>query len=378
MILENALVIQRKKPEIRNLKVGWSNKTINCKGMLLLPGFVNAHIHLASRLVIGRGLKLKKYDLFRKIIFKVHKKRTDEDVYNASLLACIESLRSGVTGVITMDTRPEPVISALEKTGVNYLASIPLKDRLDEAGVAEAQLKNFIKLRRKYGSKFVIGIANELETSPELMIKAFELAKKENAMVNMHACETMDEVKHMKKLTGMTTINYLNSIKALNNRLILAHCVHTTNQELKLLANNNVNLVHCPTSNMQSEGGVPNLKSWVRAGINFSLGTDEYPYNPSSSITSEALEALRHNKIKIKDLINAATNHGLFKDGSYVLIKLKNKPKTSNNALSSSLKGEVRTVIINDEIKVQNGELRLKLNEELIRNKVNQALKRVL
>ena len=221
MILNDVRVISRnilvkKDVEIRHGRIhriaNSMPKGDNHTNKLLLPGFANAHTHMASRLISGSGKGLSKFEYFNKIGFRARKLRKDNDVYNATLLAGIEYLKSGVTNVLTMDYHQKPVLKALEELGLNYLTGYPLNDKYEDAQNIEKSFSILEKLNKDYENKVYVGLANEIECSPTLMCKALEFAQEHKMKIHMHACETKEEVKKMKELTGMTTINYLKSI----------------------------------------------------------------------------------------------------------------------------------------------------------------------
>ena len=156
MILNNVTILKQgqlvktdvyfEDGEIKTIKKGLS-KDEDCSGLFLMPGLHNAHVHLSTYGYLGTAIGMKKYDYFDNYWFKAKKKRTEKDVYKAALAAINESLKQGVTHIDTMDTAIEPVVKALEETGINYTACIPLKDSHTEAGDVNDQLNRTMKLK---------------------------------------------------------------------------------------------------------------------------------------------------------------------------------------------------------------------------------------
>src|SRR5881227_945959 len=113
-------------------------KRIDCSGMIVMPGLVNAHCHLTEilqksfrdnmRMEIWRGYRATTEDLA---------KLTAAEIGTAAELACSEMLKNGVTAVVDhFSTRPglsvdkmEAVLGAFEKTGIRGMLVPSLRDQ---------------------------------------------------------------------------------------------------------------------------------------------------------------------------------------------------------------------------------------------------------
>jgi len=392
-IIENGSLVKR-DIELKHGRIRKISKSLpkgeNCAGKLLIPGFANAHTHMASRLISGLGLGLSKFTFFTKVGFKAHRLRTKEDVYNAALLAGIEFLKSGVTNVLTMDVHPKPVIKALEKLGLNYLSGYPLKDKYEEAQNIENSFKMIEQLNKEHKDKIYVGLANEVECSPKLIRQALEFAKEHDLQVHMHAAETRDEVVKIKKATGKRTINYLESLGFLDYDVSLAHCTYIDIGETLLLSGHGVPVIHCPTCNYEISRKIPNAKLMLEHKINVGLGTDEFPWNPNPDIRSEALKAISLGKISVSDAFNMLWNgHALWEEAgifegapaNLLLIDLwKVRPyKEIERLYLNILKNNcINSVLINGEYKLKNYKLVEKINEKELEAKVKKAKQKIL
>ena len=392
IIAGNSLVKQ--DVEIRHGRIHKIAKSLpkgnRCAGKLLLPGFANAHTHMASRIVTGLGIGLSKFEYFTKIGFKAHKIRTGDDVYNAALLAGIEFLKSGVTNVLTMDVHPKPVIKALEDLGLNYLAGYPLKDAFEEAQNIEKSFSMLERLNKKYKDRIYVGLANEIECTPKLMHKALEFAREHDMQIHMHACETRNEVKKIKRLTGKRTINYLKSLGFLDYDTSLAHCTYADTRDILLLSSHGVPVIHCPTSNYEIARNIPETKLMLKHDIIIGLGTDEFPWNPNPDVRNEALRAKNLGRLKIKDAFSMLWGgHALWEPtgifegapANLLLIDLwKVKPYSEVNKLYMNMLRSncISSVIINGEYKLKNYRLTDRIDERRIRLKVEQSRQKIL
>src|SRR5882724_5519388 len=124
-----------RKIQTRGLPI---TKRIDCSGMIVMPGLVNAHSHLTEilqksfrdnvRMEIWRGYRATTEDLAH---------LTPEEIGTAAELACSEMLKNGVTAVVDhFSTRPgltvdkmEAILGAFEKTGIRGMLVPSLRDQ---------------------------------------------------------------------------------------------------------------------------------------------------------------------------------------------------------------------------------------------------------
>lgn len=355
---------------------------INGSGLLLIPGLRNAHAHLASRLMKGTALGMNKYDYFDSIGFKMHKKRTKKDAYKSSLLACLEYLKNGVTHVDAMDMDPEPVIKAFEKTRMSYTECIAVKDAHKEAKSINKQLSKTLKLKRAHGDGIILGLANEYECTPQLMRDGLAFAREHELPIHMHACETLDEVKHMKELTGKRTIEYLHDIGMLDHDVRLAHCTYADSKDVLRLSQHDVPVLHCPTSNHSLSGNQAPIKDMLRNNVKVRIGTDIFAWNPSASVLKEAWESHKKTGITIEQaysLTHQQLEPGM--NATFSLINLQElKPfKTVSELLAKMMNyNAVKSVYIKGREVIRDGENTLGIKEDKLRRDVEKIRSKIL
>jgi 5-methylthioadenosine/S-adenosylhomocysteine deaminase len=111
---------------------------------------------------------------------------------------------------------------------------------------------------------------------------AKDFAEKNNSILHIHVAETRREQADSHKQHGLRVVEYLEKIGALSKNMLAAHCVWLTKNEIKLLADAQVKVAHCPVSNMKlASGGVAPLPEMFEAGIPVGLGTDGAASNNS-------------------------------------------------------------------------------------------------
>ncbi|CAK46453.1 uncharacterized protein An14g01140, partial [Aspergillus niger] len=102
--------------------------------------------------------------------------------------------------------------------------------------------------------------------------------------IQTHLAENLDELDLVKKLypESRDYTSVYNYFKLLTPRTILAHCVHLSDDERAMIAENDAKLSHCPASNSALGSGICEVRKAIDSGITVGLGTDvSGGYNPS-------------------------------------------------------------------------------------------------
>jgi len=130
-------------------------------------------------------------------------------------------------------------------------------------------------------------------------IRAF--SDRTGAPIVTHISETKREVDDSIKAKGASPIDYLNRIGFLNNRVIAAHVVWPTEEELGLLKKLGVGIVHNPQSNMKLASGVAPVPEMLKNDLPVGLGTDGAASNNDLNIWEEIDTAALLHKVISKD-----------------------------------------------------------------------------
>ena len=109
----------------------------------------------------------------------------------------------------------------------------------------------------------------------------------EGSLYHTHSSENKDEIDAVRKLYGMETIEYFDSIGVLNENTVLAHCIHLNENEVSLMKMSGAAVSHCPSSNLKLASGIADIPKYLKDGIKVSLGADGAPCNNSLSIFTE-------------------------------------------------------------------------------------------
>ena len=272
---------------------GSADTVIDCTDRAVLPGLINTHHHVANTLLRGVADDVPLEAMLEKA-FTVDAQLTRRDVQMGALLGCVEMLKSGTTSFHDLFYWEDEVARGVREAGIRGFLSWVV---LDEAFTTQrgSPLKNAEQFVRKVrGDDLVtpsVGLQGVYVCSEETYAGARELADRESVGLHTHLSETRPEVYNHRKKTGLRPVEWLDKIGFLNDRLVAAHCVWVTLNEVRALARHGVKVSHCPTSNMKlASGGVAPLPEMFEAGVTVSLGTD-------SPISNNGMDLFQEMKV---------------------------------------------------------------------------------
>ncbi len=249
-------------------------RTIDAQGCALLPGLVNAHAHSHSSLTRGtaEGVEL---DRWIATIEREQSRLTDEDAYVAALATYGEALLSGTTAVLDMCLRPGPAMRAAHAIGIRA-AIAPYV--LDRAGFAP-KLASTRELLEQQGPgngrvDLWVGLHDLEGCADETIAAGAQLALAFGTGLHLHCAETRAAVERTRQRTGRTPVAQLRTLGALGPRTVLAHCVWADDDDQALLAARGTTVAHCPHANLKLASGFAPVPAMQRAGVRVALATD--------------------------------------------------------------------------------------------------------
>jgi len=264
---------------------------IDCAGLVVLPGLVQAHIHLCQTLFRGLADDLSLEDWLTQRIWPLEAAHTAESIHASAMLGAAELLLGGTTAILDMESvrHTGAAFEALEVMGIRATAgkclmdapSTPaaLRESTDQALTESADLcarwhgAAEGRLRYCYAPRFAPSC-----TGP-LLRAVSDLAEKAGAVVHTHAAETLVELDIVKRATGHDEIAYLDSVGISGPRAALAHCVWVDKDGIGRLARQATNIVHCPSSNLKLGSGIAPIPEMLAAGCRVGIGADGAPCN---------------------------------------------------------------------------------------------------
>lgn len=273
----------------------------DCSGCLVLPGLIQAHVHLCQTLFRGLADDLPLEDWLVRRIWPLEAAHTEETVYWSALLGAAELLLGGTTAILDMETvrHTDAAFRALERIGIRAAAGKCLMDAhpegapLELAESTDAALADAEALARRWhgkaGGRLRVCFAPRFvpSCSGPLLRAASELAERFDAPLHTHAAETIVERETVLRTTGLEEIAYLDSVGIAGPRAALAHCVWVDAHEMARLARQGTSVVHCPSSNLKLASGVAKVPELLAAGCRVAIGADGAPCNNRLDVFAE-------------------------------------------------------------------------------------------
>jgi 5-methylthioadenosine/S-adenosylhomocysteine deaminase len=255
-------------------------QTIDARGKLVLPGFINGHTHVPMTLFRGLHDDVTLNDWLYKYIFPAEAKNVNEDFVRwGTRLAAAEQIRSGVTTFADMYYFEDAVAEETKAAGMRGVLGETFIDFPAPDNKSEAEMLAYTEkfLKRWQGDPLIHAAAapHSIYTcSKKTLQDAAALARKYHAPILIHTAEMKKEWDDSEKANGMSPVKYLESIGVLGPDVVAAHCIYVDEADRKLLAERGVGCVHNPSSNMMIASGVSPVPELRAAGVAVGLGTD--------------------------------------------------------------------------------------------------------
>jgi len=305
---------------------------VDAQDGFVLPGLVQTHIHLCQTLFRSYADDLPLMDWLRTRVWPMEAAHTPASLRAATRLATTELLLSGTTSILTMETvhDTDVVFEAAAESGIRATIGKCMMDaaadgtprRLREStrhALDESQQlrdrwhgASDGRLRAAFAPRFAVSCSREL-----LEAVASESADT-RTLVHTHASENRDEIAIVRELSGgLSNIQYLTALGLASPRLCAAHCVWVDEHEQALLAEHDVKVMHCPSSNLKLGSGLAPVVEMRKRGITVSLGADGAACNNRLDMFEEMrlaalIQATRRvpGSLTARDALTMATREG--------------------------------------------------------------------
>ncbi|HYB79347.1 MAG TPA: amidohydrolase [Thermoplasmata archaeon] len=267
-----------------------AEEEVDATGFAVVPGFVNAHTHVAMSVLRGIADD-RELAGFLETLFAVDARRTESDVEAGARAGIAEMLLSGTTSFLDLYYFEDAVARAVESLGVRgFLGWAVLDPELTtQRGKPTDNARAFID--RWKGRPLVTPLVapqGVYVCGKETWLAAREIADRTQTLVHYHLAETRREVHEHQAKTGRRPVVWLEEIGFLGPRSVAAHCVWLTGEEISLLARREVGIAHCASSNLKlASGGMAPVVELRAAGATVGIGTDSVASNNSLSMLRE-------------------------------------------------------------------------------------------
>lgn len=307
-------------------------------GKLIIPGLVDLHIHAPQYSFRGRGMDLELLDWLDKITFPEESKYISIEYANLAYRAFSAAMKkSATTRACIFATIHVPatelLMDLLEDTGlVAYVGKVNMdrnspsflneKNAIESAEATlewlEHSMSKYKNIRPIITPRFIPSCSDELMEWLGRMQKEFSLP------VQSHLSEAKNEIEWVLDLCPGCSFYgeayYRYGLFGGSAKTIMAHCVHSCQEEIQLIKKQGVFIAHCPESNINLKSGLAPIRKYLNEGLRVGLGTDV------AGGTSESMFSAMAEAIKTSKLI-------------YMLVDSSMKPLSSDEVFYMATKG---------------------------------------
>ncbi len=392
--------IEKIEPEINEE----ADEKINAKNMIVMPGLINTHTHLAMSIFRGYKDDQKLMDWLENAIFPVEDKLEPEDIYWNSYLSCIEMIKSGTTTCNDMYFGMNKVIESIEDAGLRAVVAWCMTD--DAIGDKVEKTREYAKKYNVPESKITIFTSPHAPYScnPDTIKLCVDLAKELNTGLHIHLSETLEEEKTIYEKYDKRGTEYLNDLGVFDVPVVLAHGIYISDSDIDILRNIKGGISHNPISNCKLSSGICDVVKLRKNGIHVGLGTDGIGSTTTLDMFEEMKTAAYLQKLNTKQptsitayeilkmaTIEAAKVLGMEdeigtlevgKKADMIFIKTDKIHLCPENDICTNIAysangADVDTVIIDGKVIMQNRKM-LHSNEKEVMRQVKKIAKRLL
>jgi cytosine/adenosine deaminase-related metal-dependent hydrolase len=387
---------------------------ISGRGRVLLPGFIQTHIHLCQTLFRGAADDLALIDWLKQRVWPMEAAHTPDSLYASALLGIAELIRGGTTCALTMETvnHTEVVFRAVEESRFRATVGKCMMDQGEDLPAAlseesEDSIAESVDLLERWHGRadgrirYCFAPRFAVSCTRGLLERVAQLSREHEVLVHTHASENRDEIAIVESATGKRNIEYLNLVGLAAPHVVLAHCIWLDDFEMEVLRSTGTHVAHCPSSNLKLASGFARVAEMLEREISVSLGADGAPCNNRLDMFTEmrttallqkvlngpqtlpALTALRMATIHGARALGLADQIGSIEVGKRADLQLLNlnhlhstpRPDLVSTIVYAARASDVDTVIIDGQVVLLNRELTTLNENEVITNALEEARK---
>jgi len=289
-----------------------ADETIDATGMLCYPGLINTHHHLYQ--VFSRNLpQVQNLELFDWLVtlYEIWKGLNEDTIRLSSMTGMGELMKNGCTTCFDHHyVFPEHAgdllgaqRAAADLLGMRVHLSRGSMDLSRKDGglppdtvvqSVDTIMKDSIRLIEAYHdpsfqamSRVALAPCSPFSVSAELLRQSALLARQYGVRLHTHLCETKDEENYTLEKVHLRPLAYMETLGWVGSDVWYAHGIHFNDEELKLLAETQTGVCHCPISNMKLSSGIARIPEMLKLGIPVGLGVDGSASNDGSNLLEE-------------------------------------------------------------------------------------------
>jgi len=298
---------------------------IDADGLLVMPGLVNLHTHLAMTLLRGIAEEVDLQGFLERVWAEEARIMDPAGVYAGTRLGALEAILGGTTTALDMYFHPAESHRAAVAVGLRHVTgpvffSFPGPDHLEwdeRMALARTWPQTLASLGGPHvppalmpHAAFTVGI--------EHLAQIADLAREQGALVHTHASENDRENHDTIAATGMRPVPALDASGILDLAPVLGHGVRLDAHDLDRVTATGTAVAHCPGSNLKLASGAADIVGYRDHGIRVGIGTDgcsssnDLDMFAAMRLTANLARLVRHDPaaLSARDVVRAATAEG--------------------------------------------------------------------
>ncbi len=295
---------------------------LDAKNMIVMPGLIDTHVHLAQALIRGCADDVSLVDWLKSYVWVLQGNFSGDDGRVSAELCMAEMISTGTTSFVEcmIHTRYgfDKIAESVEKVGMRGALS---KIVMDSTGYADSEeimypgmiedrdacLEETDRMHSKWHGKadgrlqVWYGLRSLGAVTPELFGEVVRLSREKNTRMTMHLGEVKDDVRFVRDNFEMGLTEFAQEMGLLGPDMVFAHGIYLDDADLNRLAVTQSNISHCPASNMKLASGFARVPEMLELGVPVSLGCDGGPSNNTYDMIRELRLAALIHKAKTGD-----------------------------------------------------------------------------
>ncbi len=295
---------------------------LDAKNMIVMPGLIDTHVHLAQALIRGCADDVSLVDWLKSYVWVLQGNFTGDDGRVSAELCMAEMISTGTTSFVEcmIHTRYgfDKIAESVEKVGVRGALS---KIVMDSTGYADSEeimypgmiedrdacLEETDRMHSKWHGKadgrlqVWYGLRSLGAVTPQLFGEVARLSREKNTRMTMHLGEVKDDVRFVRDNFQKGLTEFAQELGLLGPDMVFAHGIYLDDADLNRLAATQSNISHCPASNMKLASGFARVPGMLELGVPVSLGCDGGPSNNTYDMIREMRLAALIHKAKASD-----------------------------------------------------------------------------
>lgn len=372
-------------------------QTIDLDGRVLLPGFIQPHIHLCQTLLRNRADDMALMQWLQERVWPYEAALTPETLHLSARLGLAELALGGTTTCLDMGTvrHTDAIGHAVEQSGLRAFIGKCMMDDPDQVPdpllePTDRSLRESADLcDRWHGAAdgrihYAFAPRFAVSCTDALLHETADLARQHDALIHTHSSETQFENEYTREHYDTTNIRFLDDIGLCGPDSVFAHGIHIDDGECDILANSGTAVCHCPSSNLKLASGLADMPRFDDVGVQTALAADGAPCNNNLDMMTEMrLASLIHKPahgpeaMPAERILRLATIDGaralgisdsvgsleVGKQADLCVLELDDSPSTTpggnlfSQIVYSADSSQVRDVFVAGEPVVRNGDL---------------------